>query len=634
MDDIERKKIYELLHISTVLETVDSEANITESFALGMITEKPTRDFLDNILSKNHAIIREKISNLQRDRLYLQKKIKVFNDSIKSIFQHTGGSPFETLTQTQTHTSTSTFQRKKLYRPETVRTNLSTLINHVITSEKELIDVMMYSLINQQWEEINTIKGWVYKEEQIARFDKLAPIRPIGSRSILDKRPSFKTTHSFKTNLPEISTRPPSRNLSTISSVTSIKRTNSTKLPVIIPKSVHFSGGSPFYSPMLNTLKSNCESFNIFFIGNYNKLKQYVNKTNTAIKEQYQKEKEAYGKLSLFGKLTFVETAFFRLLKFSVERILGFKEGRIDQVNEGFIGKIMYFYSLFSSFTGIVLPPLLTVLGLTAIEAAIKTAMIVAGCKTLGIILAINVSIMILYYIKKAIDKRASKATRAIRMSTPVDILGQPKVSGLMRLIKPNMTEAEYANMKLQIKNFIFGVPDEEPELSKELEEHYDKFPNVAVPEEEDREIMESLISTTYTMTNNTDDTIGEASDAIISKGSFVFDKDTISDTDKEVIKMPKNVKAFKKLTCTLILNLDVAENDTANLINKINKIVSILTDMEKSKKGGGKILNKLMTYKLNDLKMYYKSKTGIVLDGGYKKKDIVEKIIEITKSN
>lgn len=651
MDDVDRKKIYELLHIATILETVDSDVNSTEQYVESLIERKPTPDFMDDIMFRNDAIIMEKLTNLKKKRTYLQKEIKVFNNSIDGITKGIdgitkgilGGSPTflpqipQTITSQQTQYQSN--QRSR-YRPQTSRTNLISLINEVTDAEKELIDVLLYSLINRQWEEIDKIKKWVYQKDQNRLLNRTIAYnaRPL-SPTILQKQISTRT-------LPrQISTRTLPRQNANRPNANRPNTSNQNTKRVHFPN-IYKSGGSPFYTGILDTLKTNCDNFNKFLLENYTKLKDHVHVANESIKQQLTKESASYGKLSLFGKLTFVETAFFRLLKYSVERIIGTKEGRIDQVKDGFIGKVMYFFSLFSSYTGIALPPLLSIIGLTAIEVAIKTAIIVAGCKVLGILLAINVSIMILFYIKKAIDKRSSKAINAIRGTSPEEFNKQPKVTGLMHLIKPNMTQVEYDNLKSNIKDFIFGVKEEEdqplllpsPEDLKTEKDVYDKFPNINVTADEDKEVLESLINSTYNMIGNTEEPIGQASDNTITKGAFinVMDKDNLDDIDKKIIKIPKqlNVNILKKLTCSLVLNMDVADNDTTNFINKINKIAKIIGELKGQQKGGGIIHRKLMLYKLKDLHMYYNQKTGLILDPKLKKQDIVRKIIAITKSN
>lgn len=655
MDHVEIKKIYQLLHITSVLEKVDSDVDITQNFVESLLIQptNPSHDFLNQeIYLHTSPMVTDKLTTFKRYRSVLKKAIEEYNSiPFTLLTSKSGGNPFWGRNSSTQGLITELIRKPKidetrsLYRPQTSRSNLINIITNVINAEKELIDSLLSVLIDIQTREINNIKQWVYKSaipytttERLPSINSQSPSR---IPSITDRQSSitFRKPSITSRILPSIVQRLPSDKVTT------------EKTPINLPPIK--TGGS-----VMQTLKTNCENFNTFFISNYTKLKKHVTLTNTIIKTRLQEEHESYGKLSLFGKLTFVETAFFRLLKYAIERILGFKEGRIDQIQEGFIGKFMYFFSLFSSFTGITLPPLLTVLGLTAIEVAIKTAIIVAGCKVLGILLATNVSIMILFYIKKAIDQRKIRAVNAIRSANPLEYESQPKVTGLMRLIRPNMTQLEYNDLKTKIKDFIFGVDDEDdqPEQNSTNESQKEKtFPDINVNDDEDGDTLKALILSTYNMISNTEDPIGEIKHDKMASPIISTSRE-LEIRDKNSIKIPENfnISILKKLTCSIVLNLNIEENDTAAFVKKINDISKTIQNMQElvkkpSQIGSSandkrqdtqiytqietKIYNKLMTYKFNDLKRFYIYKTGIPINN-YKKRDIVKKIIDFTKSN
>ncbi len=684
--------IYELLHIITVLETVDEDTNATKTyfeellnndtnttprtenrsvgnFLPSLIRPKSSQDsaqpsflqvdgdFIHDLVYRDMEI-NTRLNIFKQEKEKLTKEIKIFNDTFKGLIETikrnagvaVGGKPTTTDVKTVVKTvafgsnvtriqpkppstpkprvdnprnSTSPkrplyrsdvtrndnrpFNRQSnrfLYRPVTAersRLNLKYLIEHVYKAEQNLLDTLLKLLINKQSQEINIIINSINYNPNIPLFSR--------QLSLIDPR----------------------------SNSTSSREQSFTRLP-----SIYYRGGTNL---LYTNMSQNLKKFNMFFLENYSKLKMHVTKTNNTIKEQAKQEYKAYGRLSLFGKLTFVETSFFRLLKYAVERLLGVKEGRIDQIQDGFIGKIMYFFSLFSSFTGIAIPPLLTVIGLTAVELAIKTAIIAAGCKVLGILLATNIAIMIIFYIKKAIDKKRDRTLEAIDLSSPVNYDKQVGIKRLLRLIKPlSMQEADYINLKKNIKEFIFGSEENDIEpnnsnLNSDVNivapsETVTKFPEININEDIDKESFKTLILTTYTMIGNTEDPIGSASDLKSS---------SLDDIDKSRFTVPTNfdVNVLKKLTCSIVLNLDIADNDTSKFIEKINELAKTIKELKsinspQEQKGGQLIFNKLMTYKLNDLKLYYTYKSGSYLDDftKYKKKDIVKKIIQITKSN
>ena len=647
MDPSEVKHNYHFLYIATVLDKVKSDVDITQKFVESLLKrpEIPIDDFLNETLYLNDSEINEKLTKLTNQKLSLEKQIEIFNrftsnNLIKNTDQK-GGIPMppmpylrnnaNMLNETLQQQSIKYYNRNK-YRPQTSRSNLINIINAVIDTEKELLDAVLNSLINLQTTEINNIKSLIYKDSALKRLEYLSPTSrpPSITSSILPPIPSPpRITSSILPPIPS-NQRPKPRE--------HVKEYGKLNLPIIK------RGGGFLNNRMTDTLKSNCDNFNTFFIINYAKLKRHIIIVNQKVKERYVEEHESYGKLSLFGKLTFVETSFFRLLKYAIERILGLEEGKINEIKDGFIGKIMYFFTLFSSFTGITLPPLLAILGLTAVELAIKMAIIVAGCKVLGILLATNIAIIIIFYIKKAIDKRRTKAINSIRNDNPSEYENQPKVIGLMRLIRPNMTQNEYDNLKSNIKEFIFGVDKDQDkseteikiiDLKKKSEITYEKLPTINIQDDEDYDVLKTLILTTWNMIGNTEDPIGGIKHQKVISPMISYTNEDITEPTKSFIKIPENfnVSTLKKLTCSIILNLDIDDNNTTAFINKINKIIQIINELKQTQKGGSKIYNKLMTYKLNDLKMYYISKTGYILNNKYKKRNIVEKIIAITKS-
>lgn len=341
-----------------------------------------------------------------------------------------------------------------------------------------------------------------------------------------------------------------------------------------------------------NKLKTNAEVLRRFMETKYGEAKEYLSKV-------VQSQVKRYEGMSIIGRMTYVEGAFLRLLQFCIKRTIG----RIIPVT--YLSKTLHFISIFTSFTGVTMPPVLAAMGMTSLEALVKLALISGGAHTMGILLGTNICIFLLYFVKKTIDTKGQNIKNMIKVI--LDKIATKAIDQVEQTV----------NDALQIPEIDLGSTNGI------------KAEAGIIDNDDDPSAIQSLFSTTFGLdiTNN----IALDEDAI---------KDPSDSIDKDIrLKIPKSVdaKILKKVACSLIESIEVTDATKVAFQEKLQKIGMWIDTLNPAKGGSScddKILRHLMRNSQDFLSEYYYYKTGQLPNGKWTKEEVTRKIITFSKSH
>lgn len=240
----------------------------------------------------------------------------------------------------------------------------------------------------------------VYQQRPVSARPSIPQIRPVAKSAPIASKPKTRTqTTTTSVNSGYWIGRRPDGSYVTHGTPPVCERNPITKK---VTCHVMDYGGGGFFADMTriatNTIKDKVKA-------NADKLKQILVAKGA-------EEVQRYGQLSLLGKLTYVETSFFKLLSYCIRRVVGVIVP--DRYQQFLTPKFLCFLSAFASLAGITLPAFLTG-GVASMEAMLKLSLMAAGCHFMGIILAINITILIFFYIRKMVMQRGDIVKKVLK---------------------------------------------------------------------------------------------------------------------------------------------------------------------------------------------------------------------------
>ena len=388
-------------------------------------------------------------------------------------------------------------------------------------------------------------------------------------------------------------------------------------MPMVVPPQI--AGG------IMDKVRENTSYVHFVLVNNYQRMKEFLT-TRAASQVQH------YEKLSLFGKLTYVEGAFFRLVKFCLRRALGVFIPEAAQSQ--FISKFFYYLSVFSSFTGIALPTTITAIGITTLESVLKMTLLASGCHFMGIILATNIAIMILFYTKKVLQNRGEIMKSIVRkVFNPTTISKFIPAEFSIQAFKDKFKQVFFQTVDLEnIQESPLLSESFTEEESAQTEDSVSILPDVPinnqgldmeVDENNDATAMQSLFTSTFDIVNNTNDVIGSPSPSLL--------ENIDPNIDLSKFKIPKGISAdiLKKIACTLVNNIKL-EGDTTQS-DQLKTVIDTLITVLRAKAGGSgtNVIVTLKRMSKTSLQDYYRFASGKAANKEWSKHDIITRILE-----
>lgn len=355
------------------------------------------------------------------------------------------------------------------------------------------------------------------------------------------------------------------------------------------------------------------------------KLSDFINTTGSIIKEKaisigkYIKtashtEIIYYESLTLLGRLTYIESTFLRLLKFCLCKTFGPLIGAL--VPNILSHKFFYYLSIFAPYVGVSMPGFLT--SMSSLDSIVKLALMAGGCHAMGIILGINVFILILYLVKKAIDFKKGKTCKEI-----------------LNLFSPSNMLEQIKKLKLDdVGDIINIIPGEISSLEDNI---IDKI-SIIKEKTVDSLIIDDDVSPILATTINIIDNIGDTDIKIsnIIEGSSDFeDAENIKNLVKVFTLLPSkitdglSIRMIQNVFCSLLAQSTLSSNAFSLLDQEITKIKKFI---KRPTVGGSNSITFFNKYKKTQLIKFYQYKFKENPSIKWSKIDIIHNLLNKNK--